>query len=154
VCPVRMTRSKTAYLVTKYDDIVALLHDERVVKNADNAKTRTGKSGNVWMPRSFRPLMKNMLNVDKPDHRRLRNLVQNGFTVSRINELRPRLEQIADLLLDGIENQLWRGEAVDLVPTVALPFPVTVIAEMIGIPDQDLELMRKMTHRLMVVPSP
>ena len=154
VCPARLTRFKKAYLITKYEDVVSLLRDDRVVKNPENAKTRSGRSGNIWMPRSFRPLMRNMLNVDEPDHRRLRNLVQKVFTVQRVAKLQPRLEEIAGRLLDDMEQRLHRGKTVDLVSAIALPLPATVIAEMIGVPEQDRAQIHKMTQRLMVVPNP
>jgi cytochrome P450 len=63
-----LTRWKDAYLVTRYEDVAALLTDERLVKNASNA----GGSGNgmFWMPKAMEPLLHNMLNSDEPDHRR------------------------------------------------------------------------------------
>ena len=71
---------KKAFLITRYEDVLAALHDtNQLVKDPDNAKTKSGGSGNFWLPPNFRPLMHNMLNSDAPNHRRPRNLVHKAF---------------------------------------------------------------------------
>lgn len=81
-----------------------------------------------------------MLAVDPPDHTRYRKLVSKVFTARAIENLRGRVEEVADQLLDDLER---RGESADLVPTYAGVLPVTVIAEVLGVPtdmrDQFLE---------------
>jgi cytochrome P450 len=76
---------------------------------------------------------KSMLFVDEPDHRRLRGLVSKAFTPRYIESLRPRVQEIADTLLDRVAP---RGE-MDLVADYAYPLPINVISEMLGVPEGD-----------------
>ncbi|MBV9012682.1 MAG: cytochrome P450 [Pseudonocardiales bacterium] len=75
-----------------------------------------------------------MLAVDPPDHTRYRKLVTRAFSARVIATMRPRVEQIADELLDEITRSTSRGPAVDLVTRYASLLPATVIAEMLGAP--------------------
>ena len=74
-----------------------------------------------------------MLNRDGDDHRRLRRLVTKAFTPKVVEQLRPRIQAIADELLDAVEA---RGE-MDLSAEYAFPLPITVIAELLGVPTAD-----------------
>jgi cytochrome P450 len=79
-----------------------------------------------------------MLSTEPPEHTRLRRLVSKAFTPRSIEELRPRIQEIVDELLDGIS-----GREFDLVQTLAWPLPVIVIAEMLGIPREDRERFKR-----------
>lgn len=146
----RMTRWKRAYLLTRYDDVSEALLDPRLAKDPNNARTKSGRSGNIWMPKTFRPLMHSMLNTDEPDHRRLRNLVHKAFTPRMIRRLIPRIEAITHDLLDKAQHK----PEIDLIRDFALPLPVTVIAEMIGIPEQDRARFFGWTQAIVVNPTP
>lgn len=74
-----------------------------------------------------------MLTVDEPDHRRLRGLVSKVFTPRYMESLRPRVQKLADELLDRVEAQ---GE-MDLVKDYAAPLPINVISDMLGVPQED-----------------
>jgi cytochrome P450 len=74
-----------------------------------------------------------MLSVDEPGHRRLRSLVSKAFTPRYIESLRPRIQEIADELLDEVQEQ---GQ-MDLVESYAFPLPINVISEMLGVPKAD-----------------
>lgn len=76
---------------------------------------------------------KSMLFVDEPDHRRLRGLVSKAFTPKYMESLRPRVQEIADELLDRVQAQ---GE-MDLVKDYAYPLPINVISDMLGVPEAD-----------------
>lgn len=76
-----------------------------------------------------------MLNQDPPDHTRLRSLVNKAFTPSMVASMRPHIQKITDSLLDAVE----KGGRMDLVEQFAFPLPVTVIAEMLGVPAEDME---------------
>lgn len=82
-----------------------------------------------------------MLDRDPPDHTRLRKLVSRAFTPRSIQALRPRIEELADGMLDEIAQ----GGRVDLVETLAFPLPFAVISEMLGTPPADHEQLRKLT---------
>lgn len=77
-----------------------------------------------------------MLNVDPPDHTRLRRLVQRAFAPSRVLTLQPRIEEVAHTLLDDLEAAP-PGAAVDLVAGFAHPLPFAVIGELLGVPEAD-----------------
>jgi cytochrome P450 len=79
-----------------------------------------------------------MLSVDEPDHRRLRGLVSRAFTPRYMEGLRPRVQEIADELLDQVQN---RGR-VDVLEDYAYPLPINVISEMLGVPREDRAQVR------------
>jgi cytochrome P450 len=76
------------------------------------------------------PLTKNMLDLDPPDHTRLRALVQKAFTTRFVDNLRPRVQEIANELLLRVRKK----RRMDLINDFASPLPITVIAEILGIP--------------------
>lgn len=80
-------------------------------------------------------LGRSMMTVDEPDHRRLRGLVSKVFTPKYIQGLRPHIQQIADGLLDHVQEQ----GSMDMVHDYAYPLPINVISGMLGIPPEDRE---------------
>jgi cytochrome P450 len=86
-----------------------------------------------------------MLGTDPPDHTRLRGLVSKAFTPRMIEQLRPRIQDITDELLDAVQGQ---GQ-MDLVTDFAYPLPMTVISEMLGIPAEDRAQFRNWTQTLL-----
>lgn len=106
-------------------------------------------------PEVLKPLQRNILSLDPPEHTRLRRLVQPAFTASSIEKLRPRIQAITDSLLDGIEAQAKAaGESapnrrVELLSQFAYPLPVTVICEMLGIPEEDREQTQRWSENLL-----
>lgn len=87
---------------------------------------------------------KTMLSVDEPDHRRLRLLVSKAFTPRYIESLRPRVQEIADELLDRVQDQ---GQ-MDLIKDYAYPLPINVISEMLGVPHADRAQIRVWSEAL------
>jgi cytochrome P450 len=89
-------------------------------------------------------LFRHVLSADPPDHSRLRKLVAQSFTPRFVEGLRPRVQQIADDLLDAIERQsraTGRRET-DLIDAFAFPLPIAVISEMLGVPTADQDKFR------------
>lgn len=125
--PVCRTRflGRQAWLVTRYDDVLMVLKEERIVKDWPPV-TR-------WIHFVSRPVTRHMLNRDGADHLRLRRLVHQAFTPTLIEQLRERIQSICDELL----NKLETARSFDLIREFALPFPLTVMAEMLGIPMAD-----------------
>jgi cytochrome P450 len=113
--------------------------DERFVKDYRNALTEEQLAGLPPIPEALRPLTRNMLDTDPPDHARLRSLVQKAFTPRLIEHMRPRIQAIADELLDAVER---RGE-MDLIDDYAFPLPIIVIAELLGVPAADRDKFRE-----------
>jgi cytochrome P450 PksS len=131
---VSLRGGQSAWLVTRYDDVAAVLKDdERFVKDKRNALTPEQEAKEPWMPAAFRPLMRNMLDLDPPDHPRLRALVHRAFTPRLVEQLRDRVQRLTDGLLDAVQS---RGR-MDLIRDYAQPVPTTVIAEMLGVPVAD-----------------
>lgn len=85
-----------------------------------------------------------MISVDEPDHRRLRGLVSKAFTPRYIESLRPHIQQIADDLLDQVQDQ---GQ-MDLVRDYAYPLPINVISDMLGVPQADRPQIRVWSEAL------
>src|SRR5215203_967793 len=113
------------WLLTRYDDVSALLRDERFTKNRRSTLTEEQRRKLPWTPPMFRPLERNMLDLDPPDHTRLRSLVHKAFTPSLIEQIRSRTQTIVDELLDCA---MLLGE-MDLIRDFALPLPMTIITE-------------------------
>ncbi|HSH01660.1 MAG TPA: cytochrome P450 [Anaerolineae bacterium] len=143
------TRGKSVYLVTRYDDVMGLLKGDELMKNPQTARGKDGKKAMAWVPGMVEALMNNMLNTDEPDHRRLRNLVHKGFTPRRIQELEGQIEGIAASLLD---KAVAKGE-FDLIQDFALPLPLTVIMEMIGIPEADRDKFARYASSIVALPT-
>jgi len=121
------------WFVSRHEDAAAmLLDDERFVRDERLALTEEERAARP-MPPGLDLIENHMLNRDGDDHRRLRRLVTKAFTPKMVEQLRPRIQAIADELIDGVEAQ---GQ-MDLSADYAFPLPITVIAEMLGVPSAD-----------------
>ena len=127
------------WLITRYEDVLAVLKDERFVKNWRSALTPEQRAEIPPIPEVMKPLSQNMLDTDPPDHERLRALVSKAFTPRLIERMRPRVQAIADGLLDAVQD---KGE-MDLIDDYAFPLPITVIAELLGVPAEDRNNFRE-----------
>lgn len=121
----------TIWYITRYQDVLAVLKDtERFVKDIRNVKPQE-KSGTA--PGIHQAINQNMLFADAPDHTRLRALVNLAFTPRRVSQMAPRIQAVADELLDKVQAQ----GRMDLIADYALPLPIIVIADMLGIPPEE-----------------
>jgi cytochrome P450 PksS len=139
VCRVRAGLFGRAWLITRYHDVAAALKDERFTK--DFRKVRRPEAQVV---RLFGVLNRHMLSLDQPDHTRLRGLVQKAFTPRFVEDLRPRIESLAQELLERVAGQ----NQIDLIRDYALPLPVIIIAEILGIPVADRERFQRWSAAL------
>ena len=127
------------WFVTRYEDAAAvLLDDKRFVRDPRLALTEEELAAQERSP-VLEAIDNHMLNRDGDDHRRLRRLVTKAFTPRMVEQLRPRIQAIADELLDAVEA---RGE-MDLSAEYAFPLPITVIAELLGVPNQDQDRFKE-----------
>ncbi|MEI5522772.1 cytochrome P450 [Streptomyces brasiliscabiei] len=132
------------WIVTRYTDVRRLLADPRL--SLDKTHRLPGHYRGFTLPAA---LDANLLNMDPPDHTRIRRLVAQAFTSGRVERMRPGIQLLADRLLDGIAD---RGRA-DLVADFAAPLPITVICDLLGVPDDSRPDFRAWTDAL-VAPDP
>ena len=123
------------WLVTRYEDVATMAKDDRFSR--DIRPLVRGLPGFVLVP-----LTRQMLSQNPPDHTRLRKLVSQAFTPRRIERLRDRIQAVCDGLLDAAP----RTASFDLVRDYALRIPLTVIAELLGIPKQDRQRFHRLTQ--------
>src|SRR5919204_854439 len=135
------------WFVTRYDDVLAVLvDDKRFVRDPALALSAAELAAlNEGAPEALEFINTHMLNRDGEDHRRLRRLVGKAFTPRIVERLRPRTQEIADGLIDAVEG---RAE-MDLVDDFAFPLPITVIAELLGIPVADRDRFRLWSNVIM-----
>jgi cytochrome P450/membrane protein YdbS with pleckstrin-like domain len=143
--PVAFCEATGQWLVSRYDDVNALLRDRRLGRSYLHLATHE-QMGQPADPPHLDPfwhlVRDGMLDREPPDHTRLRRLVSKAFTPRMIDELRPRVHAIASGVVDDLLDAGSDGSPVDLKAIVAEPLPVTVIAEMLGVPEADRHLLR------------
>jgi cytochrome P450 len=144
------------WVVTRYDDARALLADPRLGKDA---QTIFRLVMDRFAPGAERPdpsesedgrfagggFDMHMLNMDPPDHTRLRKLVVKAFTARRIESLRPRIEQISEELLTAMAGE----SEVDILDAFAFPLPIRVICELLGVDESRRDDFRRWTNQLL-----
>lgn len=132
--PVHRMRLINGWVLTRYEDVDMVLRDHRRFFNND---------GRVDEYRS-------MLRHDPPDHTRLRSLVSKAFTPRAVRELHPRVQRIVNDLLDDLDGK----DRFDLIESLAFPMPVTVIAEMLGVPAQDMDRFKHWSNDVSLTIEP
>jgi len=133
------------WVLFRYDDIVTVLRDSSLSVEVDNATpTARMQMFAEQAPETRERGAHSILNVDPPDHTRLRRLVSKAFTPKMVHELRPRIQTLVD---DALEAMAARGEA-DVIGDLAFPLPFTVISEMLGMPDGNRDDVRGWSHTL------
>lgn len=138
------TDGKPAWLVTRYEDVRAALADPRL--SLDKRHAKPGNYAGMSLPPA---LDANLLNMDAPDHTRIRRLVVKAFTPGRVEKLRAPVRRAADALLDAVEPD---GSA-DLIAAYAGPLPIAVMCDLLGVPHDDRPDFRSWTDAL-VAPDP
>ncbi|UOQ93464.1 cytochrome P450 [Halobacillus shinanisalinarum] len=130
-----------SWIVTRYEDAVAVLKDPRFIKDYTHL---LGQEEREEAQANSSIFVRNMLFSDPPDHKRLRGLVQKAFTPKMIEGLRGRIEEITNELLDNVQE---KGQ-MNLIDDFAFPLPIIVICEMLGVPSQDRDKFRTWSNTL------
>ncbi|WP_406207127.1 cytochrome P450 [Streptomyces sp. NBC_01017] len=121
-----------AWLVTGYDAALAALNDDRLGKNHDRGNDRWRARASIMPEPQHSQLQVHLLHQDPPKHTHMRRFVTDAFTPRRVEQLWPRLQELADALVDALPEA---GPA-DLVAGFAAHFPFRVLAEVIGLPGE------------------
>jgi len=131
--PVHIT-SHGMYLVSRHADVSNILRDKRFGKDfVERSVRRYGPK--IMEEPVFRSMSHWMLQQDPPDHTRLRGLVVKAFTARRVDDMRPRIQEVVDRTLDRV---IPLGK-MDLIEDFAFRLPVTIICDMLGIPEEHRE---------------
>ncbi len=142
---VPMPTKQRAWLITRYSDVQDVLKDARFAKNPRNAMSPEQLKKRPWIPSMFKPLEQNMLDLDSPDHTRLRALVHKAFTPRLIEQMRDQIQALTDELLDAAEPK----GSMDLIADFALPLPLTIIGRILGVPAKDNHKFHRWTKTLL-----
>jgi cytochrome P450 len=137
-----LLRGSGGYLLTRYDDVMTVHSDPRFSTDAVK-HTAAGKF--TWlMPSTIRLLTETMVFKDDPDHKRLRTLVHKAFTPKLVSTMASDISKITEQLADQIAAQ----REVDLVHDFAVRLPLSVIATMLGVADEDRDKFHRMVEQL------
>ncbi|ARF76231.1 cytochrome P450 [Streptomyces griseus] len=134
VVRVRTAGGVDAWLVTRYEHVRELSADPRL------SRARACGPGAPRVGGTMHTTPEMIISLDSPEHSRLRKLVAGAFTLRRVERMRAGVQQVADELLDAMQAQ---GGPVDLVQALAVPLPLTVIGELLGVPPADLRDFEK-----------
>ncbi|GAA2469499.1 cytochrome P450 [Actinocorallia cavernae] len=132
------------WLVVGYEEARAALADPRLAKDGT-------KIGVTFLDHEL--IGRDLLATDPPQHTRLRALVTRAFTMRRVEQLRPRIQRITDELLDEMLSAGSTGRA-DLIAALAYPLPLTVICELLGVPEMDRTEFRKISTQVVAPTDP
>ena len=132
----RIPTRGTGYVVTRYEDVLRIHKDPRFSTDPRNARrTPLFGFGNPYAPKLIRLVGSSMVSVDDPAHARLRRLVSKVFTPRAVADMTPWITAMVDRLLDAAVAKAGASGTVDLMADFALPLPLSVISEMLGIPE-------------------
>jgi nocardicin N-oxygenase len=132
VCPVRLPYGGETWLVTRYEDVRQVLSDDRFSRAA-----ACGPDVPRMTPQPASGA--SIVMTDPPEHTRLRRIMSRAFSFRRIERLRPRVTALLDEQLDRLDEL---GSPADLVEQLALPLPLLVICELLGVPPADRSVFR------------
>ncbi|MDZ4828484.1 MAG: cytochrome P450 [Actinomycetota bacterium] len=132
------------WVVTKYDDVVAVGRDGATYSSHQKRGGVVGLEGTVEQYQEFTGDANLMLTMDAPEHTRYRKLVNRGFTPKQMRMLEPHLREMTNKILDEV---IEKGEC-DFVVEVAAELPLQVIAEMIGVPQEDRHKLFEWSNRM------
>lgn len=139
------------YLITRHDDIKAVLSDHERFSNARPPGFVLPGAPTLSEEELTRARSGNLLALDPPEHQRLRRMLTPEFTIRRMKRLEPRIAEIVDQQLDAMAAA---GPPVDLVETFALPIPSLAICELLGVPYADRDEFQQRSARQLDLSTP
>ena len=149
--PVYLHPRMHVWFLSRYDDVVATLRDPRFIANRTKSNAFQRRDPFTELPPLLREgITKSLLMTDPPDHTRMRTLVIKAFTPGVVDGLRLRIQGLVD---EQLERVAAAGE-MELIQDLAHPLPVTVIAELLGVPVEDRVKFKSWSNRLRVLIDP
>lgn len=145
--PVHWNPVLNVWVLTAYAEVFKALHDDRLssdMRHWDHYKQFFFRGGDPSGPVT-QTFSKWMLQVDPPEHTRLRALATKTFTPRAVGRMRPYIDEMTHRLLDKVAGA---GE-MDLVNELAYPLPIAVVASMLGVPEEDHEKMKAWTEGML-----
>lgn len=149
--PVYRSDTLGAWVVTRYDDIREAFRDPRL--SSDRIRPFIARAP-APMQDMLKPLGDHLnlwaVFTDPPDHTRLRGLMNRAFTTRAVEALRPEISRIVNMLLDDIDARIERtgNREFDFIHAFAYPLPALVIAHMLGVPDKDVDKLKRWSDLL------
>jgi len=147
ITPIEQPIFGKALMLTRYNDVVAVLKDTRFSNERHKVTDGRDWTKSWWVPSAFRSLLNSMALMDDPHHARLRNLVHKGFTPRMTQQMESQIEKVSHTLLD----QAAEKQTADLMADFALPLPLTIISEMMGVPHQDRRKFQQLMKKFLMV---
>lgn len=142
---VRLPGGETAWLVTRHEDVRRALAEPEF--SSDDSKP--GFVGRIDLPPDRN--MNSFWRMDPPEHGHQRHMVMTEFTAHRIKELRPRIQELVDDLLDKLERL---PRPLDLFAEFCLPLPTLVIARLLGVPEADYRMFSEQSRACLALDAP
>lgn len=127
------------WLITKYDDVRAVLNDRRF--SADPRKPGYPEKTEAYGASVGQD--RNLRTMDPPEHGEQKRMLVRDFTIKRVEEMRPAIQQLVDRLID---DMLAKGPTADIVTDFAVPIPTMVICEILGVPYEDQDFFKENTE--------
>jgi 2-hydroxy-5-methyl-1-naphthoate 7-hydroxylase len=149
VAPVVLPGDVAGMAVLGHDALKEFLAHPDVAKGAEYfTALRDGEIPDGWPLKTF-ATVQGMITADDADHRRLRSLVSKAFTARRVEKLRPRIETVTAQLLDGLVEAAVAGDGVaDLRTHFALPLPMGVICELLGVDAEHQDRLHHLSNQV------
>ena len=135
----RMRPFGQVWFLSRYTDVLEGLRHPALSSDLAKRRTPVERITSRWAPRILMTLQNSMVTSDDPHHRRLRELVHLAFTPRTTERMTQRIGDVARQLLDRASAR----RQVDLIADFALPLPITVISEMLGVPDEEHDRFRR-----------
>ena len=132
--PVHWSEALDAWVLTRYDDVVAVLRDQRFSAERRGARNRYAQAAMAAAEELGGPVARanTMLTADPPEHTRMRLQISKAFLPHAVEKLRPHVQDLADELLDAVKEP----GRLDILLDLGYPLPIIVIAELMGVPTE------------------
>ena len=148
IVPIKLPNGVEAWLIIGYESARNALLDQRLSKDSGFADSNWHCSHPTHNKGHSAPVFKHLLTLDAPEHTRLRAVVQKDFTKERVDAMRPRIQELANQLVE----KMLRNEKIDLIANFANPLPLRFICDLLGVPTADEPLFR-VWSRVLVTPE-